>query len=47
MRFMVIKDGSWMDFKKNATDMLDSYYVSGEAMIEMEMEGCHLIFDFH
>ena len=34
-----------MDFDKKATDVLISYFVSGEAI--MEMERCNFIFDFH
>ena len=44
VRFMVFKDGMWVDFEENAMDVMVSDFVSGEAIIEMEMEGCNLIF---
>ncbi|WMV27225.1 hypothetical protein MTR67_020610 [Solanum verrucosum] len=47
VRFMVFKDGSWEDFEKKTMDVLVSAFVSGEAMVVMEMEGCKLIFDFY
>ena len=33
-----------MDFEENAMDVMVSDFVSGKAIIEMEMEGCNLIF---
>ena len=44
VRFMLFKDGMWVDFEENAMDVMVSDFVSGEAIIEMEMEGCNLIF---
>ncbi|WMV27222.1 hypothetical protein MTR67_020607 [Solanum verrucosum] len=48
LRFKMYKDGSWMDFEKHAMDLLISAFVSGKAMIEVEMEvGFKLIVDFY
>ena len=44
VRFMLFKDGMWVDFEENAMDVMVSDFVSGKAIIEMEMEGCNLIF---
>ena len=44
VRFMLFKDGMWVDFEENAMDVMVSDFVSCEAIIEMEMEGCNLIF---
>ena len=39
VRFMVFKDEMWVDFEKNFMDVMVSDFVSGEAIIEMEMKG--------
>lgn len=43
LRLMELNDGSWVKFKKNSMDVLVSDFVSGESIIEMDMEGCKLI----
>ena len=44
VRFMWFMDGMWVDSEENAMDVMVSDFLSGEAIIEIEMEGCNLIF---
>ena len=46
VRVMLFNEGMWEDFEENAMDVMVSDFVSGEAIIKMEMEVCNLIFEF-